>query len=167
SEVEDFFPVPPPAGLCTAVGGDPPLGGGDGEGLDVDLRTSRLIRYVRDPPAVRRERAERLAERSLEERGGLPIARERKNPELGLRAGPPQFEEQEPAIRRPVDWNLRPLRMEEKPFFTHAARGFFVEVELISIGTGSEGDAAPVRRPDGVPRRPVSGGQPGDDAAAP
>ena len=61
-DIEQFLPIAAPPHLCATVGGNRRFVPGLRERLDVNLRSARLVRLVRNPVSVGRELPEFLIE---------------------------------------------------------------------------------------------------------
>ena len=89
--VEDLLAVGAPERVRAAVGRDLPLPSRARERGDVDLPPARLVRAVRQPPAVGRQRGIHLVELRLRPGLRLPGAVERERQDLGSRVlSPPR-----------------------------------------------------------------------------
>jgi len=99
---EQLPAVCPPAWPEAASGRDPPRALRTGEGTDVDLGPTRLVRGVGHPPSIRGEPAVNLDERSAHERPRLGLAGERQHPYVPARLRIPTVIGDEAAGARPV-----------------------------------------------------------------
>src|SRR5262249_49757661 len=83
-KVKELFSISSPLGFGATVRRYAKFGTGGWETLDVDFRSSRLIRGVRNPFAVRRELSLLLVKGCLQERKCLTVSRHRQYPNIKL-----------------------------------------------------------------------------------
>ena len=150
--------IPPAVDTCHWPAGRPrgraSLAGRD-KRPHVDLVPPRFVRLVGHPPAVRRERAPRLAERGLQDHPRRAIAHHRHDPEVGVRLRADAVIQQEPTVRRPVVGHLALVGGHEPLLRARAARELLIEV-ILPRPARLEHDPGAVGRPDGKPSSAAS-----------
>src|SRR5262249_20130212 len=99
TDIEDLPTVGTPAGLSTAIRGYPRLATRPWKRLHVNLKSSRFVRAVGDPFAVRRELSVALFETCLHDRKRFLLTGERQRPNVISRLGSEALIQQEAAVR--------------------------------------------------------------------
>src|SRR4029453_12390924 len=116
-----------------------------GKRLDVDVRLAALVTRVRDPSAIRREHGRSFGERSLGERKWFPIAKQRKDPDIGSSRGV----RDETSVRGPATRRHREIARpgEEQFIRARSVRQRLTHGERLSRSCGLEGDGGAVWGP--------------------